>query len=218
MATGGYYEEPAWFPDSRHWIEMTTDRKNFINGVVIHDVQNPSLIVTKKFSALAGTRVIQITPENHLRTRNPFHSTVEEAANAKPQIYWDTPLDEPLPKSRLVYIPLGAGWAHEVYHSRDGNHLLWHIGFQNRLPFQSMFAGMSESLWLSKADGSGMHELGRIRNESTWIRARKTHMGYYSDCLTDIFWLPDGKHVQFSLDEFEGREDAEKNVYTLEVN
>jgi len=67
---------------------------------------------------------------------------------------------------RFETIPPLMGWLHRI------------------LPRIPATPRITEGLWVSRVDGTGMREIGHVS-------------GANDRCLEDIEWLPDGKHISF---------------------
>lgn len=215
-----------WLADSRRWIDLEIDDAAYLQGVTIHSLESPNADVTKTFVNRGSRWVAGITPDAHLLSYDP--TTMPSSPSL---IYYDTPLDDAAPISRKITIPLPADThLYNVYLSPDGARLLWHLTTRSRLPglplVQQLFArlGMQtekqEGLWISKLDGSDLHELGHVPLKplppqiNAPQRAMQPPTGQSAFLLTEICslyriqWLPDGKHILFA----QGNE-----IYTLPV-
>lgn len=189
-----------WLDDSRHWIE-------FANGpsVIVHSIDSPRanrqfpivrnsplndsavfpVVISEHHCLVSNWRDDVDAPQSsiHIFDLNlaaggmPVHTyTVHFPSGTKVAELVFTPQGDRIAwLLQRDYIPLEARWLHRMFPAfRVARHTL-------------------ESIWVSRIDGSDMHEIGF---EETHPRPE------VGTEIRGIYWLPGGKRLGFLFNEF----------------
>jgi len=184
---GWEYSDNFWMDDI-HYVEGSEGSGHKISVLNVHDVTN-----FKNDSHYAPS---SIQASNLLRQYHQTHpSRVSCAADDRKseyQIFSPTSEDTDQPDytvkfpvdSKPMYESVAPGDRLIVYHLRTEKIppiLVWLHRVNAAIPARPE---LTEGLWISRADGTGMHELGHVPAESEL-------------CLKDLNWAPDGKRLSF---------------------
>lgn len=201
--TGQFDYWVQWEPDSRHLLDVypTPQSKNKANAVVRDAVTNR---VTQKIPfapnvpSIEGETIL-VTPDRLLNVspmRSPFR---EETAPVEITEYR---LDKTLYRvQKWSVLPPHHPTVKEAKLSPTGDRVAWLISVEyvdptlvqlhRLLPFIKAPSQQRQELWISRPDGKEMHALGQVP-----IKVSNDN----SLPLSDLHWLPDGKHLSFAYD------------------
>ena len=211
-----YRRNVCWSSDNRSWLEPQYDNQFRINGARLHSLEASAPDEFRAFADSAGHWLLGVTHDHYLLT----HDYPVNAVSA--YTLYDTPLEpDHAPTLKInVRLPEGAEfWS--ITLSPDGSRLLWNLQMRREVseyrPIQiflgwfGMTAKMQNSLWVSKADGSDLREVGHVPavlppaprparvnpapNVGQIVVTRQTMM--FVKHLHDVQWLADSKHALF---------------------
>ncbi|MCW3097661.1 MAG: hypothetical protein JWL77_3279 [Chthonomonadaceae bacterium] len=184
-----------WMPDSRHWLGWNFEAP----GYLLHDVDHPQDIqkITLK-SDFPDKRIsvcskqILFYPEDDRTFQKPARKGMDlvsyALANfAEPHQYHPA-IETDGEITQFVFSP-------------DGDHIAWLLTqipdsapirlLQRLLPSRLTPFQPSQSIWITRLDGSHPHELGSLT-----IPFREQSV------IGNLHWLPDGKQVSFGSGDF----------------
>ncbi|MCW3054819.1 MAG: hypothetical protein JWN14_3989 [Chthonomonadales bacterium] len=187
-----------WMPDSRHWLEYIQERP----GYRLYDVENPKDI--QKFTLKAdflNTKTDELAPRSKQLIFYPSNIEAYQKPVRKGMDIVSCALADHAEPQRLHPVIDVDGEITEFAFSPDGDHIAWLIDqFPHSAPIQflqrflpTMITQLqpSQSIWITRLDGSNPHELGRIPMQSR-----------ESSEIGNLHWLPDGKQVSFGSRNF----------------
>ena len=208
----GRLSHVAWMGDSAHLIERAMDQmRDHIAYGRIYDLnapQKPRKLdppTAEPFHSTPGF----VTMTNHLllATWEGQGEIDTEAPLQHVEIY-EAVIGEETRSARKysVTLPYMAEIWGEKF-SPQGDRIAWPLLQKNdtlppyldflhrRIPAFNPQSTPKFSLWVSRIDGTQMHEIGALP-----IRPEKEYSGVVIDDVPDqIYWLPDGKHLSFWL-------------------
>jgi len=179
-----------WLPDSRHWLECSLQ----LPGYRLYDVENPKDIqkVTMHADFMARielavrSKQLLFYPEDGRTFQKPVRRGMDVVSYA---------LKRAEPRRFHPAIDID-GEITAFAFSPDGDHIAWLITqvpdsapirlLRRLLPAMTTPLQPSQSIWITRLDGSHPHELGRIP-----IQSRE------SSEIGDLRWLPNGKQVSY---------------------
>ena len=183
---------PNFWMDDQHYVEGALDRSGNLLELNVHDACDAS--TDRRYSA--SSESAKFILKRYRKTLPPDRLLVLYPGDATHYLiqmghYWD---GERLLGIRSYYAPIPKG-ANPI--EQDASPLLTAIVYHVRteqtppimawlhrfVPFIVARPDISEGLWFSRIDGTGMREIGKV-------------LGAQSH-LTDIQWLPDDRHISF---------------------
>ena len=200
-----------WLPDSRHWLVfLVTHNGSFVQ---MHDVRQPKIVrlipilradrnvLTSTF--FSDTAVSQT--HSQTGTSQVFMALISD------QMAYVAFLDLRSSPARIhgttLQVPTG-GNLQQTQLSPDGKSLAWLLDFDDRQknypPFWDPFWSVcvkgqtpaepqpypSEEIWVSRSDGSEMHELGHL----SWLDSPYR--------LTNLRWAPDSRPISYVYHDY----------------
>jgi len=210
------YPDESLFLDSRHiavieW-QSTLDDGQPIFSTAIHDLQDPSrdqklrnpeqaeaALAHSTFPGPVFVRVMEVLPLSVGKDGSQVSSYEIEIYRIQDRLKLMSQAVNPLKKHPMT-LPAGAQ-VQATYVSPQQHLILYDLVIPQTSPtltwLHRLIPGFaitptrSEALWVSRADGLGMHEIGH---------EPYTMLSQYSltDRLEEIQWLPNGKQVSFA--------------------
>ncbi len=201
----------AWLPDNRHLIEwQETDKGTQL--FALYDMQSPQahtilpVVIDKRANppiTLSEENTLGVTAADHLLLSN-WTVRASPDDTISPIFVYDIDLRSRPVNIRQIRLPLPRAEIEEIALSPDGGTIAWKFFFrepysrpnllqrllaylhhQNMTTPSPYSATGKVALWISRADGSDLHEIGHINQASELID------------LAMITWLPDGKSLSF---------------------
>jgi hypothetical protein len=193
--------EIGWLADSQHWVECNVeDTQGNCSSLRLHNLKRPD-----------ATYVIPVAPPSQLslgscliRQNNHFFTWrwLQSIGNHPSIQITESSLDNKVApvKHYLINLPRDAKITGNdaVVFSPDGDRIAWQFQFSHTTIFASLLQSLlglhsepytTAELWVSKLDGSDMHQIGYQRVDS--------YSTLDDDSPFGVAWLPDGKHLSF---------------------
>lgn len=201
----------AWQPDNRGWMRLiwgngapriqtqTLDSPRLTEQTLSDVTETVLKAPGGTYGTRGGLQILGVTPNQHLLTASP-------APLLPGQVYfYDMALTPAARPSRTYTVSLpGNYYADTIALSPSGDRLAWKlyghhrssVSFLNGLLWH-LFPNLAQSpqpvigLWVSRLDGTGMHEVGEmpVPRQDGWNLS-----------LSDLSWTPDGKRLSFTYD------------------
>jgi hypothetical protein len=211
----GGLSEAYWLTDSHHWLQNVFGGNKSIGQIHLRNVDTP--YVSQTFptvpTSLQGLNILAALSQDRLLIRTPDPSTVVKAFSLpgarsvkeiqttyrdKQQLSLWNLRSGSLLRQWTIHLP---GLASDVHVSPQGDRMAWLLQNNRALPWDTllhrlfpawrMVKHFSMSLWVSRLDGSQMHEVGSIVLRSPAVRAGQISWPW------NIRWLPGGKRLSF---------------------
>jgi hypothetical protein len=199
-------DDILWLGDSRHWVEFRRDREGqrYITteiGSLDRAPQEPETLPIVAGSPFNSSEDADVTyakalslarlilPETRWK-QDPIHTTriFELSPSRAAMSICEHTID--LPREAKGVLP---------YFSPSGDRIAWVFDYTRPAPWQAWFrrflpftpdGRQEESLWVSRADGTQMREIGCVRNTHTEDEEDDDEIGA-------VEWTPDGKQIGF---------------------
>jgi hypothetical protein len=184
-AGDSYHYENLWMADSRRWLQITTVPDGYVTLFNLDTSIKPLRLPLSDHHAMLWKKYI-VTTQDHLLAYGDV--TIREYC-LLPRVVRLRTLDVHPPTSQETAYPTISPSGKYVAWSCDGEHrsplAVW---LHRWLPAVPAVPQEQYSLWVSRLDGSQMHEIGSIP---------VPHEEQNTELLSPQ-WLPDEKHLSFT--------------------
>lgn len=196
----GRYSWLGWMADSTHLVEYPIDGgTNRVLCGTVYDIQSHTPL--QRLSLLADKPNKMIASNNHLLATEPTSRPETESNTA---VIYAADLNRKTQTSQryLIRLPFPAEIWDECF-APQGDKIVWPLVQKDSLPpiYGWLHRHISAfnpprapklSLWVSRIDGSDMHEIGSLALKSSPYGGVDSR-----DMPRDISWNPDGKRISF---------------------
>jgi hypothetical protein len=195
----------GWTSDSQHWAEFGMDwddykvNEELYTSALIYSLDQPGK--TKRLRFDPASRVhyqcaASFAPPNRLLVANPPVHSDKPLTATEIEIVDSTLADVIAPSHRYkVPVPPGAE-VRDIVFSPEGDRVAWMLRFPNQhiwpeflcrlIPALKASPKVSHAIWVSRIDGSQMHEVGHMEVPTAQANA------YF-----ELKWVPGGKRLSF---------------------
>jgi len=187
----------VWLPDSRRWLSWTPGPDKYL--LHLYSIDSPHGAPVSVSTSETMSYLVGVTPDYLVvQTDTPSPpSTAKRVTLTTFGVYPNSAT------ARIVSFPLPVtAQISGLELAPQGDRLAWLLVDARRTPFITMLIRLIPSMsgrfpptegisvWVSRLDGTEMHEIGFQQTHST---------GKDTNVTTDLRWMPDGKHLSFLM-------------------